>query len=412
MKSRFLVLAFLLLPTPGLATASESTDSHALARHPDDYVAIAQRWVEAARADHAPYANASWAADVTRALDAADRYLGAGRVYAVGHEVMEARTVQAFHILWADVSATAGEQSKRTRVTAQSDLWDQDASRAAAEYRRRALEVEDDLSSLHALEALLYSGEWFTEAHGSQALFPVFRRTINTDEFDAGLVLGLATATVGSAWGYRFALDLIEPALAREGVEPLFVREKWLNLSSIARVPAGEFSPPSTRPFDELIATTVDSGEDLVAVSGLFAVFRSQTNVGIQTRYADAATRGLPAETDLGDGLNLTLESVPLKAHRDLGYEGLLVMDNVDHALYARDEGTGTIPDLARAWAAADQPRALLSFLAALSPVRPPPQAETTGTSAARDALAVGALLAGATVLAGGLILLGRRKAR
>lgn len=412
--TRLAALAAVLVLAPALAPLADAAEAHEPYPFPEDYVAKSRAWIAAARADVAIHEDASWYPDVVDLLDSADAYADDGRAYAAAQAVVNARVAVAFHSLWEDVKPLS-ESGKRARVQSQADAWDAAADRAASAYRRDLDDLEAKLTSLVALEAALYSADWFVEADHAQNVYPVFREDINSDQFDAGLVLGIAGVTVGAEWRYRYAIDLLPLAAAREGVTPLFKAQLFQNLTLVARMPpsASGFSPPHTRSYDALAASTNATDEDVLAAAAFLAVGRAQGVANLQAQYGDAASRGVGAEADMRDGINASLAKDTLARYTDVGYEGLFAMAGKDQAIYTLEQDYQGLAELSGAWMSIEHAHNFLaSIFANLSPVPRPEVNSGSGTEAAGTPIALvaagGLVVAGAAV--GGLAYAARRR--
>ncbi len=387
MKAAVLLTVLLLAPAIAGCTSDRPADGKAAITIPTPppgdtavvppfplaYTAVARGWTRALRDDLAAAPNASWRAEADRYAASAEEFAEAGRVHSAIADLVHARVVMTFHPFWSEVENVTSDSARRARVASASDAWREEAAREAARYRERLHALEADLSSLTALEAALYSADWFMEGHYSASVFDLFRKEVHTDRFDASLALGLVSVTVGASWIYSYAGDLLGVAEATEGVAPRYEREKWTQLARIARTPAGDFSPPHTKPYDDLIAATNGTGEDVLAVSAYFAVIKANSVDGVNKMFGDASSRGIPATRDLGENVNRSLAASPLSRFEEIGFDGLLARAGLDQAkaTLARPDELD-IPALARAWIAIEHARQMADYLAPLSPVPRP----------------------------------------
>lgn len=398
MRRILLACAFALLLALPQGTAASAPESY-----PADITPLAARWVAQAETFGASSANASWYPEAEAYLAKAKDAAAAGRVRVAAFNAETYTELVRTHRLLDEAQAYRSDAEKKSFILGRTNDWREEANTAWTAYRARLHGYDGELRSLHALEKALYSADMaFSVYVEGERYTEIAREFSKSAGLDRGYVLALTRASSTITLDIAYANDILDAAVAAEGVPPRLLDDKWANITAEAtrEVPEGSTSPHLAT-MEQVARPVRANGEGILSVAIAIAEQRTQRANGMETIFGDARSRGKDIVGDAARGMTKQLNNTSVEKARAYGLEGVFTADAIDRAFFARgfvERGEATIATVLVAWSALEHAGYMTNVLAAVSPIEP--QTATKQTPAPAPLLAVGVALLAAAALA------------
>lgn len=374
-----LLVALLLAPSAGAARAP--------AAYPDPVAKLATKIVERVAPLEAESRNESWWADAQPWLERARDHAAQGRFHATLYDAETFEEIVVAHQLSDEVNRSAqtvGDQ--RTHMLTRVTAWRAESNDTWLAFRAKLHQVDGTVRSVQALETALFGADLALQSKAADSRFDAY---VGAFKRQPGLtfvdIRDFARVTKSIQLDVLVAGDIVDAALAQDGVPPAILPEKWANFTAAARVDPGADSA-TLAPYEILVKPAREHNETILSLAATVVERTAQRLSEIQTVYGDAASRGLTVMTDADRGFQRQLNNTTLAPAQSRGLAGVFSADAIDKGVYVQDavdNGTVTLGVIEAAWADLDHAAFANILVAALSPVSDPnapgPESQLSG---------------------------------
>lgn len=394
MRAALVACALALLVAAPQAGAARAPDPY-----PADLAPLAARWIQEAEAFGASSANATWYSEAESYLLKAKNASAEGRLRVASFHVETYTELVRAHRLLDEAAAYRSDAEKKSYILGQTHEWRAEAEQAWTGYRARLHSYDGQLRSLHAIEKALYSADvaFATYAEGKR-YDDIAREFPRSPGVERGFVLALARASSTVSLDVGFAHDILDVAIASEGLPPRVNDEAWANATAkaVEEVPEGAL-PGYVSGMEEIARPIRANNESLMSIAISLAEQRTMRAMNMETIFGDAQSRGKNIVADAARGMGKQLNNTTVQKVQAYGLEGVFTADAIDRALFAQgfiERGEATIGTVLTAWSSLDHAGYAASLLAGVSPVKPAEAKKESPGLAPAAALGAVALLA------------------
>lgn len=370
MKRAFVLLALALFLAP---SASAASAPRIAPEFPEDLQALGPRWVADVGERIAPYADRPWFAEMDGFYQKAKREADEGRLRAAIFDLETVIELLEANIL-VDAAPQRSEAERKAIVLERTQAMHREGEAAWSDFRERAKGLQDEIESLHTLEIALYASDLALTAKlnldNYVHLVPEFRKANFSRE--ATLDMLRASRTPGTA--LAFANDILDVAMAREGLPPRLEAARWQERYVVPELARPPEEDGRLAAWENVAKEVRPAEEGIMAVAIGLAEQRALRQQQISLTYGDAGSRGLDVLHDAVRYMERRLNRTSYEDVRPHGVLGVFTADAVDQAQFVLDfaaAGKAQLPFVTATWATLDHQEFAALVLADVSPIAP-----------------------------------------
>ena len=370
MKRALVLLALVLFVSPG---ATAATAKPIQPEFPDDLKALGPQWVADVGDRIAPYADRPWYAEMDGFYQKAKREADEGRLRAAMFDLETVVELLEANLL-VDAAPQRSEAERKAIVLERTQSMHRDGEAAWSDFRARAKDVQSDIASLHALEMTLYAADIALTAklnlNNYVHLVPEFRKA----NFSREATLDMLRASRTPSTALDFANDILDVAMAREGLPPRLEAVRWQERYVVPELSRTSDDSGRLSAWEDVAKEVRPAGEGVMAVAIGLAEQRALRQQQISLTYGDAGSRGLDVLHDAVRFMERRLNRTSYEDVRPHGLLGVFTADAVDQARFVLEfaaAGKAQLPFVTATWATLDHQEFAALVLADVSPVEP-----------------------------------------